>query len=108
MDEITYRIAALVKIWESYYALLSRGGCASKDFKISSLLIGSLEHWLGWQGSKGIGQWPINWYTFPMRIHKITPSVDLQLVVETLGYSILTKQSKSPKVVKQTNKKTFL
>ena len=27
------------------------------------------------QGSKGIGQWPINWYTSPM-IYKITLSVD--------------------------------
>ena len=28
------------------------------------------------QGSKGIRQWPINWYTSLMIIHKITPSVD--------------------------------
>ena len=28
------------------------------------------------QGSKGIRQWPMNWCTFPMMIHEITPSVD--------------------------------
>ena len=28
------------------------------------------------QGSKGIRQWPINGCTFPVMIHKITPSVD--------------------------------
>ena len=30
----------------------------------------------GGQGSKGIRQWPINWWTDPMMIHKIMPSVD--------------------------------
>ena len=28
------------------------------------------------QGSKGIRQWPINWCTFPMMIHKTTLSID--------------------------------
>ena len=28
------------------------------------------------QGSKGIRQWPINCCTFPIMIHKITPSVE--------------------------------
>ena len=28
------------------------------------------------QGSKGIRQWPMNWFTSPMMIHKITSSVD--------------------------------
>ena len=31
------------------------------------------------QGSKGIRQWPINWCTSPMIIHKITPSLECNL-----------------------------
>ena len=29
-----------------------------------------------WHGSKGIRQWPVNWCTSPMMIHKTIPSVD--------------------------------
>ena len=28
------------------------------------------------QGSKGIGQWPINSFTYLIMLHKIAPSVD--------------------------------
>ena len=37
------------------------------------------------QESKGISQWTINWCKFPTTIHKITPSVDYN-VVKTFGY----------------------
>ena len=30
-------------------------------------------HWIEPQGSKGIREWPINWRTSPLMIHKITP-----------------------------------
>ena len=34
---------------------------------------------LSTQGSKGIRQRPINWYTSPMTIHKVNPSLDWYL-----------------------------
>ena len=63
----------------------------------------------------GIRQWHINQYTFPIMIHKITPSVDynyIQLVVETLETQSkeLTNQRsiKVPNYVNPINKKTLL
>ena len=45
------------------------------------------------QESKGIRQWPLNLNTSPMIIHKIIPSINIQLVVETYGYYELTSQT---------------
>ena len=59
------------------------------------------------QGSKGVRQWPINSYTSPMIIHKITPSVDYnkwlkrldtQLNDPTNHYSLI---KKSPNLLSQ-------
>ena len=62
------------------------------------------------QGSKGIRQWPINRYTSPMMIPKITPSVDYNKQLKRLDTQINDptnqKLLKVPKVVKPTNKKT--
>ncbi len=64
------------------------------------------------QGSKGIRQMPINWFPFPMMIHKITSSadynkwlkcLDAQLKEPTNQNSIITH-----KVVEPTNKKMLL
>ena len=64
------------------------------------------------QGSKGIRQWPINWGTSLMMIHKITTSVDYNKWLKRLDTQLNqpTNQNsiKVPKVVKQTNKKTLL
>ena len=63
------------------------------------------------QGSKGIRQWPINWGTSPMWIHKITPSLDYNKWLKRLDTQLYAptyqKIMKVPKVVKPTNKKTL-
>ena len=51
---------------------LAPGSLQSSDLKVSST---SSIHGK-WQGSKGIRQWPINWCSSQMMIHKITLSVD--------------------------------
>ena len=64
------------------------------------------------QGSNGIGQWPINWCTSQMTIHKITPSVDYNQWLkrfDTQLYELKNQNAiKVPKVVKPMNKKTLL
>ena len=64
-----------------------------------------------YEGSRGIRQWPVDLFTSPIMIHKITHYVgSLQLLVETFGHSTLSNQNsiKFPKVLKPTNKKTLL
>ncbi len=61
------------------------------------------------QGSKGIRQWPINWCTSPMIMHKIIPSVDYNKKFNRLDTIINEPiNQKVPKVVKATNNKTLL
>ena len=55
------------------------------------------------QGSKGISHWLINWCTFPMMIHKITPSLDYNLWFKCLDTQLNNPTNKNsvkvPKVV---------
>ena len=64
------------------------------------------------QGSEGIRQQPINQYTSPMIIYKITPSVDYKWWSKRLDtqHKKQTNQNliKVPKVVAPKNKKTLL
>ena len=55
-------------------------------------------------GAKGIRQWPINWCTSPIKIHKITPST---VVVETFRQSTNQNSIKVPEIDEATNKKTI-
>ena len=49
------------------------------------------------QGSQGIRQLPISLWTSPLMIHKIAPSVDYNLGVQTIGHlTKWTKFNKSP------------
>ena len=59
------------------------------------------------QGSKGIRQWPINSSTSAMMIHKIIPYVDYNKCFK-LNQQTNQNKIKKNKVVKLTNKKTFL
>ena len=61
-------------------------------------------------GFKEIRQWSINWFTPPMIIHRISPSVDYNYWLKCLDtqFNEATHENsiKVPKVFKQTNKKT--
>ena len=61
------------------------------------------------QGSKGISQWPINWFTSPMMINKIIPYADYNQWLKRSNAQLneATNQNslKASKVVKTTNKK---
>ena len=67
-------------------------------------------HAVSLQESKWIRQWPINCYTFPMMILKITPSVDYNKWLKRLNTELNepTNQTsiKVPKVAKSMMKKS--
>ena len=63
------------------------------------------------QGLKGMRQWPINWWTFVMMIHKITPSVDYIKWLKgchTSCWQTNQNSLKVLKVVQPTNQKTLI
>ena len=71
--------------------------------KIEAKVFSSCIHTaINYHGSKGIRQWPINWCTYPMMIHKITPYLS-KLLVEMFELNEPINQNllKHPKLLSQ-------
>ena len=60
------------------------------------------------QGSKGIRQWPLNRYTSPMMIHKITTFVDLKWWLKCLDTQFNAPANENSIKVLKVDKKTLL
>ena len=96
MVQFAYELTALKPFFTPNGSLKSHG----KIFIYCLILVVLL----CWNNDTWIKQWPINWCTFPMTIHKITLSVDYNLWLKRLYTQPMNNQSefnKSSKIRKR-------